>query len=160
MWVDVIVILIFIFSFVGGIKAKAMSMLISLLISIIGILITGALYGFVVSWLSFLPGENWENFLGFLLTLAIVSSILALLFLLPRHIIKAIWSGGCISGIIGGILGLANAAIGLFIIALLIQTFPILEWLRIAASESTILTFILEYLGFIRFLLPETFPSS
>lgn len=160
MWVDVIVILILIFSFVGGIRAGAVNTLFSLLATIIAITITGALYGFVASWLAFLPGENWENFFGFLITLAVVSVILAVLFLLPRHIIKAIWSGGFLSGIIGGIFGVVNSAIGLFIFVLLIQTYPFLEWLRTIVTESTILTSIMVYLDFMRLLLPEAFRSS
>jgi uncharacterized membrane protein required for colicin V production len=160
MWIDVIVILILFFSFIGGIRAGAVNMIFSLLTTIIAILITGALYGFVANWLSFLPGENWESFLGFLITLVIVSIILALLLLLPRHIIKAIWSGGCASGIIGGVLGLVNSAIGIFILALLIQTYPILEWLRTATVESAVLSSILQSLGFLRFLLPEAFRGS
>jgi len=132
----------------------------SFITSIIAILITGALYDFVANWLSFLPGENWEHFLGFLVTIVIISIILALLFLLPRHIIKAIWSSGCASGIVGGILGLVNSAIGIFVLALLIQTYPVMDWLKNAVIESTVLSSILQYLGFLRFLLPETFRGS
>lgn len=160
MWVDVIVILILIFSLIGGIRAGAVNVLFSLLATIIAILITGALYGFVASWLSFLPGENWENFLGFLLTLIVISIILALLLLLPRHIFKAMWSGGCISSTIGGILAVVNSVIGLFILALLIQTYPIFEWLRNIVAESTVLSLMLQYLDFLRLLLPEAFRAS
>ena len=160
MWIDVIVILILIFSFVGGVRAGAVSTLFSLLLTILATAIAGMFYTVVASWLAFLPGENWQNFFGFLITVVIASIILALLFLLPRHLLKALWGGGFISGIVGGILGVVNSAIGLFVFALLIQTYPLFEWLRTLPADSTMLSWLMVHLDFVRLLLPEAFRNS
>lgn len=160
MWVDVIIILVLIFSLIGGIRTGAVSALFSLVTTILAILITGAFYGIVASWLAFLPGENWENFFGFLITLIIVSIILSLVFLIPRHLLKTLWSGGFLSGIIGGVLGVVNSGIGVFVFALLIQTYPLFEWLRAILTDSTVLTRLMLHLDFMRLLLPAVFQSS
>lgn len=160
MWVDVIVILILIFSFLGGVRVGAVSGLFSLLTTVIAIPVTGALYGFVASWLSFLPGEDWENFLGFLLTLVVVSIILSLIFLIPRHLLKAVWNGGFLFHIIGGIFGAINSAIGIVVFVFLIQTYPIIDWLRNVIADSSMLTWLAVHLDVIRLLLPEAFRIS
>lgn len=160
MWLDVIVILILIFSFVGGLKTGAIGGLFSLLTTIIAIPATGAFYGFVASWLAFLPGENWENFVGFLITLVIVSIVLSLIFLIPRHLLKAVWSGGFLSIILGGFFTLVNSAMGLFVLALLIHTYPPVDWLKSIVADSAVLTWIMVHLDFIRLMLPEAFRSS
>lgn len=160
MWLDIIVILILFFSFIGGIRAKAISTFCSLLATIIAIPVTGFFYGWVASWLSFLPGENWENFLGFLIILVVVSIFISLIFLLPRHLLKALWSGGLLSSIIGGIFSLVNSAIGLFLLTLLIYTYPPGEGLKTIVSNSAILTWLMTHLDFIRLLLPQAFRGT
>ena len=84
----------------------------------------------------------------------------SLIFLLPRHLLKALWSGGLLSGIIGGIFSLVNSAIGLFLLTLLIYTYPPGEGLKIIVSDSVVLTWLMTHLDFIRLLLPQAFRGT
>jgi uncharacterized membrane protein required for colicin V production len=159
-WVDIIIVLIFVFGFLGGLKAGAVNGFFSLLTLIIAIPVTGAFYGYIASLLSFLPGENWENFSGFLITLVIISIILSLIFLIPRHLIKAVFNGGGFFSIIGGVFNLANSAIGLALLVLLLQTYPVIPWLNNVIANSTILAWLGVNLDFIRYFLPAVFKSA
>lgn len=159
MWVDIIIVLILVFSFLGGLKAGAVNGFFSLLTLIIAIPITGAFYGYIASLLSFLQGEDWENFLGFLITLVVTSIILSLIFLIPRHFIKSVLNDGGFFSIIGGVFNLANSAIGLALLVLLFQTYPIIPWLNNVIADSTILTWLVVHLDFIQYLLPGAFKT-
>jgi uncharacterized membrane protein required for colicin V production len=158
-WIDVIVVLILFFSFIAGLKGGVVNGFLSLLTLIIAILVTGTFYGFLASCLSFLPGEDWSNFLGFLITLIVVSIILSLIFWIPRHFINLAWNSGCFFRLLGGIFTLANSALGLTLLVLLFQTFPIVPWLNNFFADTTILSWLVDHLDFIRYLLPEAFRS-
>lgn len=159
-WIDIIVALILLFSLVGGLKSGAVYGFFSLLILIIVIPVTGAFYGYVASLLSFLPGEDWENFLGFLVTMVAASIILSLVLLIPRHFIGMAWKSGGFSSLLGGIFNLANSAIGLIVLVLLFQTYPVIPWLNNIFAESIILTWLVAHLDLVRLLLPEAFRST
>lgn len=159
-WIDIIVALILLFSLIGGLKAGAVYGFFSLLILIIVILVTGAFYGYMASLLSFWPGEDWENFLGFLLTMVIASIIISLVLFIPRHFIGMAWKGGGFSSLLGGMFNLANSAIGLIVLVLLFQTYPVIPWLGDILAESIILTWLAGHLEFVRLLLPEAFRST
>jgi uncharacterized membrane protein required for colicin V production len=159
-WVDVIASLILIFSLIGGLIGGVVRGFFSLLTIIVAIPVTAAFYGYLASLLSFLPGQNWENFIGFLITMAIVSIVLSIVFWIPRHFLKAVWKSGLLSSLIGGVFTLINSAISLFIIALLIQTYPIITWLSDRVSESVVLSWLLVNLDFVRFFLLPAFNST
>ena len=57
--VDIIVIIILILSFVGGLKDGAVKSFFSLLALVIAIPLTGLSYRLLATILSFLPGTNW-----------------------------------------------------------------------------------------------------
>ena len=160
-WVDVIVVLILFFSFVAGLKGGAVNGFFSLLTLIVAIPVAGTFYGFLASYLSFLPGEDWGNFLGFLITFIVASIILSLIFWIPRHFINFAWNSGCLFSLLGGIFTLANAALGLTVIVILFGTFPVIPWLNNLFADTTILSWLVERLGFIRYLLlPVVFQST
>lgn len=159
-WIDIIVVLILIFSFIGGLKAGAVNGFFSLLVLIIALLVTGAFYRFAASLLFFLSNDNWQNFFGFLVTLIVVSIILSLILLLPRHLIKLAWNGGGFFSLIGGVFNLLNSAMGLVVFVLLFQTYPVIPWLNNVLADSAILAWLMVHLDFIRYLLPEAFRGA
>ena len=158
-WVDVIVVLILFFSFVAGLKGGAVNGFFSLLTLIIAIPVAGTFYGFLASYLSFLPGEDWSNFLGFLGTFIVVSIILSLIFWIPRHFTNFAWNSGCLFRLIGGVFILVNAATGLTLIVILFRTFPVIPWLNNLFADTTILSWLVRRLDFIGYLLPVVFQS-
>ena len=65
-WVSIIALIILFFSFIGGLKEGAVKGFFSFITLIIAIPITGMSYPLLADILSFLPGQDWENFIGFL----------------------------------------------------------------------------------------------
>jgi len=97
-WVSIITSLILFFSFIGGLKEGAVKNFFSLIALLIAIPLTGISYRLLANALSFIPGENWGNFIGFFITLALISIILHFVFLLPRKLIQKAWKRGSFSG--------------------------------------------------------------
>ena len=156
-WANLLAFLALFFSFIGGLKEGAIKNFFFLIILMIAIPITGATYRLFAVVFSFLPGEKWDNFVGFLVTLAMVSIALHFAFLVPKKSIKAAHREGCLSRIIGGALSLFNAAIGIVLFSLLVLTYPVMEWLERAIVDSSILTWLTANLSFVQALLPEIF---
>ena len=87
-WVNIIAVIILIFSLLGGLKEGAVKHFFNLIILIVAIPLAGLSYRLIAAILSFLPGTNWENFIGFFIALAIISGLLHFRYLLPRKITK------------------------------------------------------------------------
>ena len=156
-WVSIIASLILFFSFIGGLKEGAVKNFFSLIALLIAIPLTGISYRLLANVLSFIPGENWGNFVGFFITLALISIILYFVFLLPRKLIQKAWKKGVFFRLIGGALNIFNAAIGLTVFTLVLQAYPIFGWLEQAVMGSGVLTWLVVHLSFVQTMLPELF---
>lgn|GEM_PF-372177 len=155
--VDIIVVLILIFSFIGGLKGGAVKQFFGLLAFIIAIPLTGVFYGYVVSWFSFVGDSTWRNLLAFLLTMGIIMILLHLIFWLPRHLLDKVWNEGFFWSLLGGVLGLLNSALGLVLLVSLIDIYPVLPWLDNIFASSQVLNWLVNTLGvFIMTLLNST----
>ena len=155
-WVDILVIIFLIIVVIGGVKDGAIKSFFSLLTTVIAIPLAGVSYGIIAGVLSFLPGENWENFFGFCLTLGIISAIIGLLLLIPRKILKKLWRKGCAFRVVGGVLNLLNSLIGFAAFTLVLLAYPFWTWLAEIVSSSGILMWLAESWGFVGAMLPET----
>jgi uncharacterized membrane protein required for colicin V production len=155
--IDIFVIIILILSFIGGLKDGAVKSFFSLLALIIAIPLAGLSYRLLATLLSFLPGINWENFIGFFITFGIIIAILHLIFLLPRKIIQKIWKKGCLFRLLGGFLNTFGAGIGMVVFTLLLRAYPIFDWLERWVSSSGVLMWLVKALGFVQSMLPELF---
>ena len=156
-WVNIIAVIILILSFIGGLKDGAVKAFFSSLGFIIAIPLAGFSYRLIAVLLSFLPGENWENFVGFFVTLVIISVIWQLIFLLPRKIFQKIWKKGAFFRLLGGTLNVLGASIGMVIFTLVVAAYPIFGWLQQAAISSSVLMWLVEHLSFVQAMLPEVF---
>jgi len=155
--VDVIAVLILIFSFIGGLKGGAVKEFFGLLAFIIAIPLTGLFYGYVVSWFSFVGDSTWRTFLAFLLTMGIIMILLFLIFMLPRNLLEKVWDGGFFWSLLGGVLAILNAALGLVLLVSLIDIYPVLPWLDDIFTASHVLNWLVNTLGvFIMTLLKST----
>jgi uncharacterized membrane protein required for colicin V production len=155
MWVDIIIFLILIFSFAGGIKEGAIKGMLSFLSLIIAIPVTGATSWWFTSVLNFIDDAVWQNFLGFLGTFVIISIVLGILLWLPRHFFEKFWDGGCIFGFAGGVFAAADAAVSITLLSMLIHTYPIFDWLDFALTNSVAVSWLVSNLGFIKLMLPQ-----
>jgi len=158
--VSILAVVILILSFFGGMKEGTVIQLFSLAILLIAILLTGVSYRLIALILSFLPGQNWENFIGFFVTLALASLILHFITWIPRRIARAIWKKGLIFRLVGGVLNLIQTSIGLALLALVIAAYPIWRWLAEAIYGSGVVMGLLERFGFVAGMLPEAFRSA
>lgn len=156
-WVDIIVIILLVLGFIGGMKEGAVRAFASLIAVIISIPLAGLSYRLIASLLSFLPGENWENFLGFFISLGIITAILHLIFFLPKKLIGAVWNKGILLRLLGGGFNLLGGMIGMVVFALVIQAYPIFDWLARWVSSSGVLSTLVDGFGFVPSMLPEAF---
>ena len=159
-WVNLIAVLILIFSLLGGLKEGAVKQFFNLVALLIAIPLTGLSYHLLTNLLSFLPGENWENFIGFYIALAIISVILHLIALLPRKIVQKIWRKGLFFRLLGGALNVVNASIGMVVFTLVLSAYPIFEWLERWVAGSSVLMSLVNIFAFVQSMLPQVFQSA
>lgn len=173
--VSLLALLGLVFSFLGGLKEGAVRTFFSLAAGIVALPLAGLACPLLTGVLSFLPGENWENFLGFFISFAIMAGLLSLIFLLPRRALQQAWhyflyrllsekdaffnadawDGGIVNSLPGGLLATFGTAIFMAVFVLVLQAYPIFDWLEEAVSSSGVLIWLVDSLGFVRGLLPE-----
>ena len=160
MWVSIIAVIILILSFFGGLKEGAVKQFFNLVVLLLAIPLAGFSYRLLAALLSFLPGENWENFFGFFIALALISVILHFIALLPRGIIQKIWRRGLFFRLLGGALNLVNASLFLVVFTLVLLAYPIFDWLERWVAGSSVLASLVEIFGFVQSMLPQVFQSA
>jgi len=159
-WVNIIAVLILILSFFGGLREGAVKQFFNLTILIIAIPLAGISYRLIAIILSFLPGENWGNFIGFFIVLVLISIILHLIVLLPRRIVQKVWKRGLFFRLLGGVLNAVNASIGMAVFTLVLLAYPIFDWLGRAVANSGVLAGLVELFSFVQAMLPEAFQDA
>jgi uncharacterized membrane protein required for colicin V production len=156
-WVDIVAIIIIILSFVGGLGEGAVRTFSSLIALIISIPLAGLSYKIVASWLSFMPGTDWGNFIGFFIAMGVINVIFFIIFFVPRKIISAIWNKGVLFRVLGGGLNVLGAMIGLAVFTLVIRTYPVVDWLVGDVNNSNVLQAMVTGFGFVKSMLPDLF---
>jgi uncharacterized membrane protein required for colicin V production len=159
-WVSIIAVLILIFSFFGGLKEGAVKHFFNLAVLLIAVYLAGISYWLIAKVLSFLPGENWENFIGFFIALALISVILHFIFFLPRRIGQKIWRRGFLFRLLGGVLNVVNAGISMVVFTLILLAYPIFDWLARWVAGSGVLASLLNIFGFVQTMLPEALQNA
>jgi len=147
--IDLIVALILVFSFLGGLKEGAVKEIFGLLAFIVALSLTGAFTVYVLGWMSFAQDHLWRALLTFLVTMGIILVIIHLALLLPRHLLDNIWNGGCIWNALGGIFGVINSALGLVLMVILLRIYPVFGWLKDWLAASNILNWLIYTFGWI-----------
>jgi len=155
--ISLFVLFILLVSLLTGLKEGAVKHFFNLVAVLIAIFTAGLAYHLIAGLLSFLPGDNWEGFIGFFITFGIVTAIMHLAFLLPRRIINKIWKRGLLYRLLGGALNAVNASIGLVVFALLLNAYPIFGWLARWVAGSSIMSSLVSAYGFVQAMLPEVF---
>lgn len=153
--VSVIAALLLLFSIFGGLREGAVKQLFTLLATLIAIPIAGISYKGLAGILSFIPGENWENFVAFFIMMAVVSIVLYFVFLLPGRVLQKAWPGGLLFCVLGVIFSLVNTAIGMVVFALVLHAYPIFDWLERAVSGSVVISWLVSLFSFVQAVLPE-----
>ena len=158
--VNIIALVVLILSFFGGLKEGVVKHFFNLTVLIISIYLAGLSYHLLATILSFLPGARWENFVGFFITMALLSLVLNLVLFLPRKFFRAIWRKGVFFRLLGAALNIFNAGIGMVVFSLVLAAYPIIDWLERAVTNASVLTWLAEHLGFVPALLPEVLKEA
>ena len=159
-WVNVIAGIVLVFSIIGGIREGAVKQFFSLIALLVAIPVAGISYHLLAGILSFIPGENWENFISFFIMMAAVIVALHFIFLLPCRSFQKSWKNELLFRIIGAIFSLFNAAVGMVVFTLVLYVYPIFDWLEGAVSGSVILNWLVAHLSFVQGVLPEVFRQA
>jgi uncharacterized membrane protein required for colicin V production len=156
-WLDIIAVIILIGTFFGGLSEGAVRSALSLVTLLIAIPTAGLFYYILANVFAFLPGPNWNNFVGFFVTLGIITAILQLIFLVPRKIAEKIFGKGLLSRLGGAVVNLIGTGISFALLVIVLRAYPVVDWLVQAVSQSTILTRLAQIFGFVASMLPSQF---
>ena len=115
--------------------------------------IAATFFHLLATILSFLPGDDWNNFIGFFITLSFITVLFHIAFFLPRRIIQKVWNKGLLFRLLGGALNVLETAIGLAVFTLIVRAYPIIDWLERAVTDSSATTWLVTHLGFVETLL-------
>jgi len=67
--------------------------------------------------------------------------------LLPRHMLDNIWNGGFVWNALGGIFALINSALGMVLMVILLDMYPVLPWLNDLLDASNVLNWLVSSFG-------------
>lgn len=70
---------------------------------------------------------------------------------------QKLWGKGVLSRLLGGVLNLLNASIGLVVFTLVLLAYPIFDWLAQVVAGSSVLARLVELFSFVPTMLPEVF---
>jgi uncharacterized membrane protein required for colicin V production len=155
--VSIIAVIILILSVFNGFREGALKQIASIISLLAAIPLAGLCYNWLASLFSGLGGENWENFLGFIVTMVIIMVLIQLALWLPRRHFEKGWNEGAIFRLVGSALGFFNAAIGMVVFAIVLNAYPIFDWLQSAVSGSGVINWLDSWLGFVQSWLPAAF---
>lgn len=152
--VDIIVALILVFSFIGGLREGAVREFLNLLALLIGLALTGLFMGYVVAWFVFVWDMNWRYLFSFVTTLLLIMMVLGLLSWPLRALIEKGWNSGPLWSMLGGLFGLVSSAIGLVVLVTLFEVYPVFPWLNSIFLSSQILNWLVSTLGSVLMAMP------
>lgn len=145
--IDIIIALVLIFSFIGGLRGGAIKEFFGLAAFIIALPFTGILVGLVSGWFSFINDTNWRSFVAFLVAMGIIILVLYIVFWIPRHLVEKIWSDGFFWSLLGGMFRAMNSALGLVLLVVLLDTYPVLDSFDSLLGASHLLNWIVGTFG-------------
>jgi uncharacterized membrane protein required for colicin V production len=155
--VSIIAVIILILSVFNGFREGVLKQTVSIISLLAAIPLAGLCYNWLASLFSFLPGENWEGFVGFFVTMGIIMVALYFIFLVPRRFFEKAWKEGPLFRMIGAALSFFNAGIGMVLFAIVLNAYPIFDWLQSAVSGSGVINWLSSWLGFVQHMLPAAF---
>lgn len=158
--VSIIAALVLLVSIFGGIKEGAVKQLFTLLAALISIPVAGYSYQVLAGWLSFIPGQNWENLIAFFVIMVVVNIILYFVFIIPGRLFQKTWNKGVLYRLLGAVFNIVNAAIGMVVFALVLAVYPIIDWLERAVSGSDVIVWLISLFSFVQAVLPEVFRQA
>ena len=118
----------------------------------IAVPLTGLSYYLMAMAFSFIPGENWNQFIGFFITLALYSVIFHFVFYTPRKYARSIFLEGILMRIGGGLINVFKSIMGIVLLLLVLHAYPVIRGLEPILLESGVLMWLLNHFRFVQFL--------
>lgn len=140
--IDIIVVLVLVFSLIRGLKSGAIKELLGLVAFILALPFAGMLGEYMSPWFSFMNDINWRSTVSFLLALGILTFLLHLLLWIPRHLLEKVWSSGFSWSLLGGIIAALNSALGTVLLVKLLGLYPVLGSLDGILNASNMLNWL------------------
>ncbi len=154
-WLDIVIIVLLVFSIFGGLRAGFVRSLLSLIGVIAGIMLAGRYYPALAQRLAFIPSEQAANITAFVIILLVVMVVAGLLGMLLNWIMSSIMLGW-FNSLGGAVLGLVLGA--LFISAILAMWVKF-QGMNDIVKGSGLATFLLSQFPAVLALLPPEFDS-
>jgi membrane protein required for colicin V production len=153
-WLDVVIIVTMVISFIGGFFTGLVRGLLSLVGMLAGIVLAGRFYPSVAGRLTFIHSENTANIVAFAIILAAVMIVFGIIATILHNALSAI-SLGCLDHFVGAVLGIIiNALTWAALLALWARFFG-----SAAVANSLIAGFLLDKFPVVLSLLPPDFQS-
>jgi membrane protein required for colicin V production len=153
-WLDIVILVSLVASFIGGIAIGFIRGLVSLIGLILGIVLAGKYYTTVSVWFDFIPNQDISDIVAFILIMLAVTLLAGLIVRLLHRLTSATLTGW-IDHLIGGILGVFGAFISWSALLAL--------WVKFVSGDSiassTLAQVMLDKLPVILSLLPSQFDS-
>lgn len=153
MWIDVIISILLIFSFIYGLKQGAIKSLFSLITIVAGIFLTNLFFKYSLNLFSLILDPNWHGFIAFFSLLILICILISLIFLLPGKLLAPNLNQGLLSMSIGGFISIICILIFLALLKLIIDIFPISIWFQNILNTSAIARWTVKYFNFVGFLI-------
>ena len=160
-WLDFIIAIILIASVLGGLKDGTFKSAGRLAAILVAIPLAGLSYR-LPSWaLSFLPGADWEDLLGFGIAFGLIRWLLEAPVSIERWLTgEKRQAKGPLNRAMGGAVNLLAGSMGVLLFALAVTAYPILGWLSGAMLDSRLVVSLESRLGFVPAMLPHMFKAA
>jgi membrane protein required for colicin V production len=153
-WLDVVIIITMVISFIGGFFTGLVRGLLSLVGMLAGIVLAGRFYPAVAGWLIFIHGDNAANIVAFAMILMAVLIVFGIVATIIHKALSVI-SLGCLDHFGGAFIGIiVNALTWAALLALWAKFFG-----SAAVANSLMAGFLLDKFPVVLSLLPSDFQS-
>ena len=151
--IDILVGLIFLLTLITSYKEGLVKNTAAVISSLLGFFLAARSYSVLAGVLSFLPGNDWENFIGFFVIALLFNIVIGLILIPARAWYEKNLEDSFVTNLAGSFLGVINLAVGLTIFALSVKAYPVNTMLENIVYESGAFLELTDSFGFLRLLL-------
>ena len=151
--IDIAIGLLFLLTLGTGYGEGLVKGLSAFISTVLGFFFASKTYSILAGVLAFLPGDQWEKFIGFF-AMAFLFNVLIGLFLIPaRAWYENKLERSFATKIVGSIIGVINLSLGLTVLAFAVRAYPVSRLLERMISESSAFTQLVDNFAFFKVLI-------
>jgi uncharacterized membrane protein required for colicin V production len=153
--IDGVIGLLFLLTLFTGYREGLVKSTSSLISSLLGFFFAGKTYSVMAGVLSFLPGTEWQNFIGFFVVALFFDVVIGLILIPARAWYDRKTEKGFSKNLAGSLIGVINLALGLTVFALAVKVYPLTGLLEEVVNESSVFKELTGNFGFLRLLMSD-----